>query len=230
MFTVLRHACFLVLLGSVVNADDGPLSASISDGSASTTQATTTAVRPSLNGSFTTAANATCMSRTANYITHTLPQQCLRTNWNVALNATETLDAGNSTSAIPVTAEHQSHETTITASPLVGDSDALQEVPSITGIHSAASITAPSNTSGATPTNDAVTTSSEADDAISADSESESPLDNANFLSFEEWRKKTLAKAGQSPENVGNGHGETIDRPQSGINNALELDWRGERD
>lgn len=35
--------------------------------------------------------------------------------------------------------------------------------------------------------------------------EVDSPFDNANFLSFEEWKKKNLAKAGQSPENVGQG-------------------------
>jgi hypothetical protein len=33
--------------------------------------------------------------------------------------------------------------------------------------------------------------------------ETDSPLDNANFLSFEDWKKKNLAAAGQSPENVG---------------------------
>jgi hypothetical protein len=35
--------------------------------------------------------------------------------------------------------------------------------------------------------------------------EADSALDNANFLSFEEWKKKNLARAGQSPENVGQG-------------------------
>ncbi|EGP85475.1 uncharacterized protein MYCGRDRAFT_29926, partial [Zymoseptoria tritici IPO323] len=30
----------------------------------------------------------------------------------------------------------------------------------------------------------------------------ESPLDNANFLSFEEWKKQNLAKMGQSPEDL----------------------------
>lgn len=44
---------------------------------------------------------------------------------------------------------------------------------------------------------------------LSAESESEletdSPLDNANFLSFAEWKKRNLAQVGQSPENVGQG-------------------------
>lgn len=35
--------------------------------------------------------------------------------------------------------------------------------------------------------------------------EADSPFDNANFLSFEEWKKKNLVRAGQSPEGVGQG-------------------------
>ncbi|CEL09930.1 hypothetical protein ASPCAL13058 [Aspergillus calidoustus] len=62
----------------------------------------------------------------------------------------------------------------------------------------------------------------EADQELDTDS----PLDNANFLSFEDWKKQNLAKAGQSAENVG-GHrragaaGKDRRRP-TGINNALD--------
>ncbi|KAL3446273.1 hypothetical protein BJX65DRAFT_296507 [Aspergillus insuetus] len=64
--------------------------------------------------------------------------------------------------------------------------------------------------------------SREADQELDTDS----PLDNANFLSFEDWKKQNLAKAGQSAENVG-GHrragtaGKDRRRP-TGINNALD--------
>ncbi|OJD22629.1 hypothetical protein ACJ73_06020 [Blastomyces percursus] len=37
---------------------------------------------------------------------------------------------------------------------------------------------------------------------LDQDLDMESPLDNANFLSFEEWKKQNLAKVGQSVENV----------------------------
>ncbi|PGH08620.1 acyl-CoA dehydrogenase [Blastomyces parvus] len=37
---------------------------------------------------------------------------------------------------------------------------------------------------------------------IDQDLDTESPLDNANFLSFEEWKKQNLARVGQSEENV----------------------------
>jgi hypothetical protein len=36
-----------------------------------------------------------------------------------------------------------------------------------------------------------------------ADFNDDSPLDNANFLSFEDWKKQNLAKIGQSADNVG---------------------------
>ncbi|KAL2865654.1 uncharacterized protein BJX67DRAFT_373045 [Aspergillus lucknowensis] len=62
----------------------------------------------------------------------------------------------------------------------------------------------------------------EADQELDTDS----PLDNANFLSFEEWKKQNLAKAGQSAENVGGNRragsaGKDRRRP-TGINNALD--------
>lgn len=55
--------------------------------------------------------------------------------------------------------------------------------------------------------------------------DTESPLDNANFLSFEDWKKQNLAKVGQSAENVrGNRHvgGKEDRRRPTGINNALD--------
>lgn len=38
-----------------------------------------------------------------------------------------------------------------------------------------------------------------------AELETDSPFDNANFLSFEEWKNRNLAQVGQSPDNVGQG-------------------------
>ncbi|KAL4909437.1 hypothetical protein BDW74DRAFT_165892 [Aspergillus multicolor] len=56
--------------------------------------------------------------------------------------------------------------------------------------------------------------------------DTDSPLDNANFLSFEDWKKQNLAKAGQSPENIGGnrraGAVEKERRRPTGINNALD--------
>ena len=56
--------------------------------------------------------------------------------------------------------------------------------------------------------------------------DTDSPLDNVNFLSFEDWKKQNLAKAGQSAENIGGnrraGTAEKDRRRPTGINNALD--------
>ncbi|KAJ5628682.1 hypothetical protein N7490_010910 [Penicillium lividum] len=58
------------------------------------------------------------------------------------------------------------------------------------------------------------------------DADTDSLLDSASFLSFEDWKKQNLAKAGQSAENVGGSRrvvaaGKEGRRPP-GINNALD--------
>ncbi|RAL10039.1 Sad1/UNC domain protein [Aspergillus homomorphus CBS 101889] len=76
----------------------------------------------------------------------------------------------------------------------------------------------------------AIPTSTEEQQQQRTDQEldTESPLDNAKFLSFEDWKKQNLAKVGQSAENVGGnrrggvaGNKEDRRRP-TGINNALD--------
>ncbi|KAI7680835.1 hypothetical protein KC353_g21993, partial [Hortaea werneckii] len=52
--------------------------------------------------------------------------------------------------------------------------------------------------------------------------ETDSPLDNANFLSFEEWKKQNLAKAGQSSEHLVRARQPSSDRQRPGINNVLD--------
>ncbi|KAI7532282.1 hypothetical protein KC316_g17035, partial [Hortaea werneckii] len=52
--------------------------------------------------------------------------------------------------------------------------------------------------------------------------EIDSPLDNANFLSFEEWKKQNLAKAGQSSEHLVRARQPSSDRQRPGINNVLD--------
>ena len=59
---------------------------------------------------------------------------------------------------------------------------------------------------------------------VEQEAESDSPLDNANFLSFEEWKRQNLAKAGQSAEHLGAraGTGAEQRRRPGGLNNALD--------
>jgi hypothetical protein len=56
--------------------------------------------------------------------------------------------------------------------------------------------------------------------------DTDSLLDSASFLSFEDWKKQNLAKVGQSADNVGGSRRAAAagkeDRRQPGINNALD--------
>lgn len=84
-----------------------------------------------------------------------------------------------------------------------------------------------------TPESGSATVSVEAGSAVSPpgreteqELDTDSPLDNVNFLSFEDWKKQNLAKAGQSAENIGGnrraGTAEKDRRMPTGINNALD--------
>ena len=172
-----------------------------------------------------------CPARSINYITDGLPQQCLRTPWPSSLD--------DATSRI------------ILPSVPLDDSQSAQE-PSLTRLevlevtatvisqsytsHEALghdAIAVQSVTSSSTP-NDGrpsyVVEQQPHDTALSKISEPEtegdSPLDNANFLSFEEWKKQNLAKAGQSADHIGgsrSGTGSDGNRRRPGsINNALD--------
>ncbi|KAL5362782.1 UNC-like C-terminal-domain-containing protein [Aspergillus floccosus] len=78
------------------------------------------------------------------------------------------------------------------------------------------------------PTTTATPTSpTPSDDRPDADADTDSLLDNANFLSFEDWKKQNLAKVGQSAENVGGSRragaaGKEDRHRPTGINNALD--------
>ncbi len=177
-----------------------------------------------------------CPSKTVNYITHRLPQQCLRTGWSSA-NATtsSSLDGPSNTdtsgsiastasgaTAVPEATpgsdgRHHgdgSSKTTagVIASEASGDSTA----------QASSSELAPSSTSSSASGSTATTIASKTE----ADIELDSALDNANFLSFEEWKRRNLARAGQSPESLGDRRlqsagKEPRQRPRS-INHALD--------
>lgn len=64
------------------------------------------------------------------------------------------------------------------------------------------------------------------DQIAEPDQDTDSLLDSASFLSFEDWKKQNLAKVGQSAENVGGNRrvaaGKEDRRQPTGINNALD--------
>jgi hypothetical protein len=129
---------------------------------------------------------STCPARTINYITHTLPQQCLRTSWTAPTQtAPPGASEGNGVPAstawrgIPWVREERREDILLPSQ----EADAVVD----------------------TSTPQVAAESSPAVTEVEGEIETDSPFDNANFLSFEEWKKKNLVRAGQSPENVGQG-------------------------
>ncbi|KAE9978297.1 hypothetical protein EG328_001546 [Venturia inaequalis] len=169
---------------------------------------------------------SSCPARTVNYITHSLPQQCLRATRSTLLtpNASPTnrgphtaisADTGStSEESLPVNGTTTASNITEEGQPFppiqAEEAETVAQSTSAQPISSADSPT-PSTASGPT------------------DLGPDSPLDNSRFLSFEEWKKQNLAKLGQSPDNVGHGRGtanaEGRRRP---INNALDSLGDGE--
>ncbi|EMD92038.1 hypothetical protein COCC4DRAFT_174457, partial [Bipolaris maydis ATCC 48331] len=129
--------------------------------------------------------------RTINYITHTLPQQCAKTSWSAPGETAIVNGTGVEGGAI---AGLQ------TPAPGIWEGSGGIANEERKNAHSDAS--SQPDATGAAPS---APSSGTEDTQPELELEVDSPFDNANFLSFEEWKKKNLAKAGQSPENVGQG-------------------------
>lgn len=151
---------------------------------------------------------STCPSATVNYITHSLPQQCLRTGW-ASTSQPETASPSAS-----VTHNTESSHSPSLQSESINPKETLvdQEWQSVASHHAAPQDTGSVQDTVITETGSptlistpaSTTSSSSASEAASqAHNEDDSPLDNAKFLSFEDWKQQNLAQAGQSPENVG---------------------------
>ncbi|KAE8451836.1 hypothetical protein EG329_002676 [Mollisiaceae sp. DMI_Dod_QoI] len=130
----------------------------------------------------------TCEARTINYITDSLPQQCLRKEWN----------GFNGTGMGSVVAVSEGMDGGLNASSFSTTS---------------ADSTASSNPSSTVP---------ETAEASATDLES-GELGEASFLSFEDWKKQTLEKAGQANANIGNKKsGEGKKRESESFQNNLD--------
>lgn len=154
---------------------------------------------------------STCPHRSINYITHSLPQQCLATTWLRKASAdAATLEDLQNPTLLTATAPGTRTTTIVISTPSLATATESTKAASVVS----GSTDAPSPT---------VETQEKPEIANEADQESESPLDNANFLSFEDWKRQNLAKAGQSTENLGaRAGGNEARRRPGGINNALD--------
>lgn len=156
-----------------------------------------------------------CLYRTINYITHTLPQQCLKTSWSAPV-ATASTNEAESTADATSTTQASASSTQEAAAGKTAESAG-----SLSSEHAS-----PGKDAGV---GDSATSSSTASTEPDPELETDSPFDNANFLSFDEWKKRNLAQAGQSPENVGQGRAASSEQgPRRRPVNVNALDSLGE--
>ncbi|PNS15344.1 hypothetical protein CAC42_603 [Sphaceloma murrayae] len=172
----------------------------------------------------------TCRSGSINYITQKLPQQCALSSRTTPARPTTTTATlrdderfgppAISTASEPPSGQNvhvyapesgEKSQASIAVTPTASETTSTGET---VGQHSPSKVTDSAGFAN-TPTSSM---------SNAADTE-ETPLDTANFLSFEEWKKQNLAKAGQSPEHVGH-HRSPEDkpkRPRPGNSNALDV-------
>ena len=136
-------------------------------------------------------AEPTCPYRMINYITHTLPQQCAKSTWSAPG------EAATANGTIVEAAETPNLHTAVSKLEAAAESSAQEHKGSGTPVGSPYA----AETGSGSSTSESGIASAESEQEL----ETDSPFDNANFLSFEEWKNKNLAQVGQSPENVGQG-------------------------
>ncbi|KAL8667657.1 MAG: hypothetical protein Q9202_000512 [Teloschistes flavicans] len=154
------------------------------------------------NPTSSSSAPSICPFTTINHITQTLPQQCFTSAWTGRVEVVATFESSV-----------QAYQNETPADFMSASGHVNQQ---------------PSQTHGISMSSSSVHSDTEStmDDSLQQepDPDSDSPLDNAHFLSFEEWKKRNLAKAGQSAESLGAERADDTEprRRPGGINNALD--------
>lgn len=204
MTRILQLCLSIGLLSLACRAENGLDSGSVATTPATDTTRTSTVVANSTAVTTTNNtnpySNATCSGRTVNYITHTLPQQCLRAHRSQSFPTTRNGERSITPSfSSPSSASPLSQA----AIPAGGDSKTtlVQIQPAESTIsYSAYAASAPKSD---VQTASVLATGSHLSALPQPEPAPDSALDNANFLSFEDWKKRNLANAGQSAENLG---------------------------
>ncbi|KAI4229888.1 MAG: hypothetical protein L6R36_000534 [Xanthoria steineri] len=154
-----------------------------------------------------------------NHITQTLPQQCFTTTWAEKVGSHPIIKDRPQHLSSPTSASVSRATLAASASSSSNPRDHSVPLTATERNHQQPSESTTSHTGSDTPKPTAQGIPNE-----SPDGEGESPLDNAHFLSFEEWKKRNLAKAGQSPDHLGGARSEAAEprRRPGAINNALD--------
>ena len=174
------------------------------------------------NSETTSGTRSTCPAKTINYITQTLPQQCLTSSWaskpTAQSTSTDATSNGVETSTSVPTVKHPSSGYIDSAGTLTASSESLND-----RVNAGSTTSQPDAVQPATSAEQSERV--QPSEGSSQESDLDSPLDNSKFLSFEEWKHQNLAKAGQSADSLGkrqDGAGSEQTRRPAGINNALE--------
>jgi len=152
--------------------------------------------------------SSTSQFRTANYITHGLPQQCLPSPRSPAVSGI-------------AASENASVNTNLPLENIGG------VVVTVTEIRKVVPREVPTTISQSHPLETHSKRGETVQDVPPLVEDNDSPLDNANFLSFDEWRKRLLAKAGQSSEDLGE-RAPREPRRRPGTGSINDLDSLGE--
>ena len=188
------------------------------------TQPTVTVHRNTSSSSL--ASPSTCPVARINHITQTLPQQCFTTCWAAGpkiKTAASNLTGDDGRIGSPRKTSGQLIEVVVTTSVSHVTEDTKPTIENAPHHQSDESQPTSTSTAPSKASHTSARGESPSEEPVS-ESDSESPLDNANFLSFEDWKQRNLAKAGQSAESLGGERHELADhrRRPGGINNALD--------
>ncbi|KAK5954478.1 hypothetical protein OHC33_004200 [Knufia fluminis] len=158
-----------------------------------------------------------CPARTINYITHSLPQQCLATDRVVNTTLAQAPQSDTASVNGP-TPEY--------AAPLASPSNAPPSATDITAVTLEPTTVSTTGSESITPRTVASPTNEVPNELaqIAEPIEEDSALESGNFLSFEEWKKQNLKKAGQS-EHIGRRSQVDAQEPRNRpdrIHNSLE--------
>ena len=173
---------------------------------------------------------STCPSRSINYITQTLSQQCLTSSWSAQSSSpgsnqtTTVIDLNLIRTARSVEQETSTAEA---SSPLyISSALTTAQTSAVVSVGTTASVvdSRPLTSTASTFQKDETPTQRQA--TPEHDNEVDPLSDDSNFLSFEEWKRRMLEKAGQSSEHIGTqrqaSRRSEYQRRTGNINNALD--------
>ncbi|OCT50671.1 Sad1/UNC domain protein [Cladophialophora carrionii] len=155
--------------------------------------------------------------RTVNHITHSLPQQCLASSRKANVTSTVAESIGSSKPDLDSTLLAETESPITVPSPTSSATDAA-----LSTSHQPASLAAgPQEPSRSSFQPESPTVQS---DTLPSETEEDSPLDDGKFMSFEDWKRENLRKAGQS-EHIGKGPGVDSREPRkrpAGLRDSLD--------